>query len=104
MRSYKDRPVPMELVREVLEVGTWAPSAKNGQQWLFTVLTGAAKKGLMDTFRGELEYLERRNGRDRMGSSLGSCDIMERTPVLVMVWNAGERGSDSEAHSVAVAI
>ncbi|MFB0557729.1 MAG: nitroreductase family protein [Candidatus Bathyarchaeia archaeon] len=104
IRSYMDRPIPMELVREVLEAGTWAPSAKNGQQWRFTVLTGATKKSLTDVFRRELEDLESRIGRDLMGSSLGSCGIMERAPVLVMVWNAGERGWDSEVQSVAAAI
>jgi nitroreductase len=43
IRSYKDEGVPIELVREVLEAGTWASSAKNGQQWRFTVMTGDAK-------------------------------------------------------------
>lgn len=39
-----------------------------------------------------------------MGSSFGSCGIMERAPVLVMVWNAGDQGWETEAHSVAAAI
>ena len=46
VRKYSDKPVPLESVREVLEAGTWAPSAKNGQQWRFTVLTGSSKKEL----------------------------------------------------------
>jgi len=104
IRRYEDRPVPIELIRDVLEAGTWAPSAKNGQQWRFTVLTGAAKKRLTDVFRGELDALEAKIGREQMGSSLGSCGIMERAPVLIMVWNAGEHGWDSEVHSVAAAI
>jgi nitroreductase len=104
IRRYRDQPVPVELVRQVLEAGTWAPSAKNGQQWRFTVLTGAAKKRLTDLFRSELETLEEKIGRVHMGSSLSSCGIMERAPVLIMVWNAGKRGWDSEAHSVSAAI
>ena len=39
-----------------------------------------------------------------MGSSLNSCTIMEQAPVLIMVWNAGDKGWDSEEHSVAAAI
>jgi nitroreductase len=104
IRRYKDKPVEMGLIREVLEAGTWAPSAKNGQQWRFTVLIGAAKRRLTDLFRLELEVLEERIGSDQMGSSLNSCGIMEKAPVLIMVWNAGERGWDSEVHSVAAAI
>jgi nitroreductase len=104
IRRYKDTPVEMSLVRDVLEAGTWAPSAKNGQQWRFTVLLDAAKKRLTDLFRAELEALEERIGNDQMGSSLNSCDIMEKASVLIMVWNAGERGWDSEVHSVAAAI
>ncbi len=104
IRSYTDQPLPIELVREVLEAGTWAPSAKNGQQWRFTVLTGDAKKRLTDIFRLELEALEKRIGRKNMGSSLGSCSIMEKAPVLIMVWNTGEHRWETETHSVAAAI
>jgi nitroreductase len=104
IRSYEDRPVPMELIREVLEAGTWAPSAKNGQQWRFTVLAGASKKRLTDLFRSELEALKVKIGMVQMGSSFGSCGIMERAPVLIMVWNAGDHGWETEAHSVAAAI
>jgi len=43
VRKYSDKPVPLQVVREVLEAGTWAPSAKNGQQRRFTVLTERAR-------------------------------------------------------------
>jgi nitroreductase len=104
VRNYLDKPVPMEMVRQVLEAGTWAPSAKNGQQWRFTVLTGDAKKRLTDLFRSELEIRAKRVGVAEMGSSLASCGITEKAPVLIMVWNAGEHGWMSEEHSVAAAI
>ena len=38
VRSYVDKDVSEELVRLVIEAGTFAPSAKNDQQWRFTVL------------------------------------------------------------------
>ncbi len=68
------------------------------------MLTDASKKGLTDFFRSELEALEAKIGRVLMGSSFGSCRIMELAPVLVMVWNASERGWETEVHSVAAAI
>jgi len=85
VRSYVDRSVSEELIREVIEAGTFAPSAKNGQQWRFTVLTGEAKRGLTDVFRRELEKLSRRIGRENMGSSFGSCGVMEEALVVIVV-------------------
>lgn len=89
IRSYTEEPVPTELVRRVLEAGTWAPSAKNGQQWRFTVLTGSAKDELLDVMQNELGEKSGEFGVSAMGSSLSSCRIMRQAPVLVMVWNAG---------------
>lgn len=100
IRKYADKPVPNELVRRVLEAGIWAPSAKNGQQWRFTVLTGEEKKKLTTLFRSELEGLK------RMGSSLASCNAMEEAPVVIIVWNANDdkRLAESSLQSVAAAI
>ncbi len=104
IREYEGKGIPKELVRQVIEAATFAPSAKNGQPWRFTVLTGAAKKGLTDRFRHELELLCKRIGEENVGSAFSSCSIMEEAPVVVIVWNAGEMGWDTEKHSVAAAI
>ncbi len=104
IRSYRSEPVPMDLVREVLAAGTWAPSAKNGQQWRFTVLTGEAKRKLTDRFREELNAFIGRHGKEASSSSMWSCGVMEEAPVLVMVWNTAEMGWETEVHSVAAAI
>jgi nitroreductase len=104
IRRYLDKDVPKDLVRQVIEAATFAPSAKNGQQWRFTVLMGEAKHALTDLFRHELEKLSKKIGMGNMGSSLSSCSIMEQAPVVVIVWNAGEKGWETEIHSVAAAI
>lgn len=104
IREYLDTPVPREIVEEILEAATWAPSAKNGQQWRFTVYTGAAKKGLTDTFRSDLDKFIEEHGFEESGSATWSCGVMEQAPVAIMVWNGGERGWSSEDHSVAAAI
>ncbi len=39
VRKYQARPVPEELIREVLEAAGWAPSAHNAQPWRFIVLS-----------------------------------------------------------------
>ncbi|MDH5482418.1 MAG: nitroreductase [Candidatus Bathyarchaeota archaeon] len=104
VRSYLDKSVQEDLVRQVIEAATFAPSAKNGQQWRFTVLIGNAKKALTDLFRHELEVVSQRIGLENMGSSFSSCSIMEKAPVVIMVWNAGEKSWETEIHSVAAAI
>jgi nitroreductase len=104
IRSYLPKEVSLELVKQVIKAATQAPSAKNGQQWRFTVLVGKSKKGLTDFFMRELEKTSKKIGRENMGSSFSSCSIMEQAPVLIMVWNAGERGWETEVQSVAAAI
>ncbi|HXX88483.1 MAG TPA: nitroreductase family protein [Candidatus Acidoferrum sp.] len=106
IRSYTDKSVPMELVREVLEAGIFAPSAKNGQQWRFTVLEGEAKKELTTLFHSELQKLSGKIGMKNMGSSFASCRVMEEAPILVMVWNENQLKmlKESSLQSVAAAI
>jgi len=38
VRKYQARPLPQELIREVLLAAGWAPSAHNAQPWRFIVL------------------------------------------------------------------
>ncbi|MBO8138008.1 MAG: nitroreductase [Desulfotomaculum sp.] len=40
IRKYKDTPVDKELVKELIELAAWAPSAMNIQPWAFLVLEG----------------------------------------------------------------
>ncbi len=41
IRRYQDRPVPNELLQELLTAATWAPSAHNRQPWRFAVVRQA---------------------------------------------------------------
>jgi nitroreductase len=106
VRKYSDKPVPLQIVRKVLEAGTWAPSAHNGQQWRFTVLTGSSKGDLTILFRNQLEKLSKKIGMAAMGSSFNSCRIMEEAPVLIVVWDSNENKElqESSFQSVAAAV
>ena len=44
VRRFKEEPVPAELIRELIEAATLAPSASNRQNWLFSVVVSAAVK------------------------------------------------------------
>lgn len=38
IRKYKDKDIPEDLIRKILEAGRWAPSANNAQPWNFILL------------------------------------------------------------------
>ena len=99
IRTYKSDEVEESLVRDIIEAATFAPSAKNGQQWRFTVLTGDSKDKFTDMYRCELDKLT-----FDVGSSYGSCTMMEEAPVVIIVWNTSELGWTTEVHSVSAAI
>ncbi|RKZ28241.1 hypothetical protein DRQ36_10740 [bacterium] len=40
IRKFKPDAVPREVIEEILELATWAPSAMNTQNWKFIVVTG----------------------------------------------------------------
>src|SRR5262249_25596544 len=44
IRRWTDRPVPEEIVKELLECALWAPSACNMQLWDFVVVTDPATR------------------------------------------------------------
>lgn len=44
--SYTSRPIPQELIRQILENANYAPTHKLTQPWRFTVFTGDAKTKL----------------------------------------------------------
>lgn len=49
IRSYQDKPVPKELIIEVIRAGMAAPSGKNVQPWVFMVIEDRdVRKGIAD--------------------------------------------------------
>ena len=55
IRAYKPDPVPLELLRDILEAAKWAPSFANTQPWEFTVIGGEAMKELRVKLREAFE-------------------------------------------------
>jgi nitroreductase len=41
IRSYQDKPIPQDLILQILEAGRWAPTGANLQPWHFIVVTDA---------------------------------------------------------------
>jgi nitroreductase len=113
-----ERPVPLELVRECVEVATQAPTGSNRQGWHFVVVTDEAKRAALgdlyargfDMYRSmpgaEYDDPSRAATQDRVRSSAEYlAEVMGRAPVLVVpciegrpdnqpnAWAAGLLGS-----------
>lgn len=53
VRGYLSKPVPQEIIKEILELSLKSPSAVNTQPWEFTVVTGE----ILNNIKGEnIEY------------------------------------------------
>ena len=104
IRSFKKDEVPLKQIEEILEAATFAPSAKNGQQWRFTVLRGEEKDKFTDMLMDQLLKMREEHGAAFIGSAIPSCEIMTEAPVVIIVWNTNEFGWLTEQQSVAAAI
>lgn len=67
-----DRPVPMSLIREALEIALQAPTGANTQTWRFMVVTDATKRQqLADFYRqGAAAYVEGRTALSKTGVTM----------------------------------
>jgi nitroreductase len=87
-----DRPVPMEVIREALEVALQAPSGSNSQSWQWIVLTDPAIKAAVAelyerSYRSYLGALgePREGAQARMAASATYLsEVMGQVPVLVI--------------------
>jgi nitroreductase len=96
-----DRPVPLELVRECLEIALQAPSGSNVQSWHWVVVTDAGqRKAIGEIYRQQVERYaesttvagklfanrpERAQVQSRVGdSAVHLGEVMGRVPVLVV--------------------
>ena len=48
-RAFLDKPVPDDVVTDILECARWAPSGVNSQPWHVAVLTGETKQQVAET-------------------------------------------------------
>src|SRR5438270_9391530 len=54
VRKFLDRPVPRELIEQILEAARWAPSPHGRQPWRFVILTRAEPKVQLAERMGEI--------------------------------------------------
>jgi len=49
VRNFKEKPVPEETLKRIIEAGTYAPSAGNTQDWVFVVVRDSETKRLLSS-------------------------------------------------------
>jgi nitroreductase len=82
IRGFKNDPVPKEILAEILEISTRAPSSDNSQPWEIFVLTGES----LDCIRKEnLEAFEEEMNSPREGSSTGYQPVYRKRQIKLAV-------------------
>jgi nitroreductase len=81
----KDKDVPEEYIRRILDVARWAPSGGNGQPWEFVVIRDSEKREwIAELFRkqqGPKLEMEKAMGRASRASGAG----FRNAPVFILV-------------------
>lgn len=89
VRQYTDRPVPRELVEQVLQAGILAPSAGNRQPWQFVVITGSSKADMLQAMeqglQQELDDPMLGDSAKTVQGARHTLSIMQQAPVLILV-------------------
>jgi coenzyme F420-0:L-glutamate ligase / coenzyme F420-1:gamma-L-glutamate ligase len=89
LRQYENRPVPQELIEQILTAGIYAPSAHNRQPWRFAVIQSVETKEQLARAMGA--RLRRDLEADHVPQSVIEKDVVrsyERltlAPVLIVV-------------------
>ena len=85
IRKYQDKPLPDEVVRQILEAAVLAPSGKNSQPWRFYVVREDKRAEMVRVMREGMAHVQ--EAGVPLGSAEWTARIMERTPVTVFVFN-----------------
>lgn len=55
VREFSSTPIAEDVLQEILESGTWAPSHRNTQPWEFTIIGPETRKKLATAYREAME-------------------------------------------------
>ncbi len=92
IRKFKNDPVPESDIRQIIEAGRLAPSAKNRQPWRFIVFTGDKKEEMLLEMEKGIEKSKKslfmpKKFRNGMASADNTLRIMREAPVVILVMN-----------------
>ena len=92
IRKFLDKEIPLELIKEILEAGRMAPSAKNRQPWKYIVFGNKQKQELLDCM--ELGIKREEHTKSLLPKSASGIPdakntlrIMGEAPIVILVLN-----------------
>jgi len=108
IRRYRDQPVPVEVLRRLLDAARWAPSAHNRQPWRFAVVTDPARRDSLarvmgERFRSDLaadgvpgEQIDRQVARSRHRIGTAPALVVVCLSMADMDWYPDARRQEAE--------
>lgn len=92
IRKYKDDPVPIEMINQVIQAGILAPSGKNKQPWKFIVVCGKEKENMLKAFQDGIDREKSGHAllpgsNDGLADAQNTLNIMKQAPAAIMVLN-----------------
>jgi len=80
------------MIEEILQSGMLAPSSKNRQPWKFIVVTGSAKKDMLEVMskglKREKEYPLLPGSAQYLSGAEYTLGIMEQAPIIIFIVNS----------------
>ncbi|MEW6377994.1 MAG: nitroreductase family protein [bacterium] len=84
IRKFSDKPVPEELLYQVIDAGRMSPSPTNSQPWYFSIFTGQDTKLISELLSEEAQSLIVPGYRDII---FQSAQITAQAPHIITAWN-----------------
>ena len=97
IRKYSEREITDEDIRDIIESGILAPSAKNRQPWKFIVVRGKQKEEMLNAFRRGIMREETggallENSVKHLAAAKYTIKIMEQAPAAIFVADVQGKG------------
>ncbi|WP_250673277.1 nitroreductase family protein (plasmid) [Paraclostridium ghonii] len=98
IRKFSNKDVPSNIIKDIIESGTKAPSAKNRQPWKFIVVQGDSKQEMISAFEKGFEREITSddpllpNSKIHINGTKYSLEIMKNAPVTIFIINTASKG------------
>src|SRR4030043_754590 len=82
IRAYQDKPLPKKVVKDILEAGKYAPTARNLQQLEYKVITN---KALINKLAEAIAAALQKEGMPLKGPPGAKPDFFHGAPLLIII-------------------
>lgn len=96
IRAFKEETIPLQILQEIILMGTKAPSGKNRQPWKFVVLQNHAKQRLADLMDEAAQQKE--TCQENIGSLRISSKAIRQASAICLVYNVYSKCEQEYSH------